>query len=72
MTPQNAPTKVLGQPTHFSHPHLLNEGEIAPFLTKSEFQTRRAALVEQIFSYVSKKVGNQTKSHFVSYLQDAL
>ncbi|KAK6172942.1 hypothetical protein SNE40_016496 [Patella caerulea] len=37
----------FGQPVAQTHPHLINDGEVTPGLTKSEFLSRRIKLVEK-------------------------
>ncbi|UYV62665.1 XPNPEP3 [Cordylochernes scorpioides] len=39
---------VRGQPTPKSHPHLLQAGQVAPGITRQEFQARRYRLMEAI------------------------
>ncbi|UYV62664.1 XPNPEP3 [Cordylochernes scorpioides] len=39
---------VRGQPTPESHPHLLQAGQVAPGITRQEFQARRYRLMEAI------------------------
>eukprot|EP00736_Rhodelphis_marinus_P006401 Rmarinus@m.7360 len=41
------------QPTSFSHPHILKEGEITPFMHASEFASRRRKLFSQEHSATS-------------------
>jgi intermediate cleaving peptidase 55 len=38
----------LGQPTHETHPHLLQAGEITPGITATEYALRRAALASSL------------------------
>lgn len=49
-----SPCKLFGQPTSETHPHLLNQGEITPLITKQEYQTRRDKLVETLLKYAEK------------------
>lgn len=42
------PKSNYGQPTAETHPHLLNEGEVTPLITKFEYQNRRSSLSELI------------------------
>ncbi|XP_059490962.1 xaa-Pro aminopeptidase 3-like [Neocloeon triangulifer] len=44
-----------GQPTSFTHPHLLKEGEILPGMRKCEFQRRRSHLLEEIHKQSDEK-----------------
>lgn len=55
--------KLFGQPTHESHPHLLNQGEITPQISKEEFQNRREKLVENVLQYSEKNCAE--KKHLV-------
>ncbi|XP_030649383.1 xaa-Pro aminopeptidase 3 [Chanos chanos] len=47
--PKKIPSRYLGQPSPYTHPHLIKEGEVTPGLTRAEFEMRRqrlASLVE--------------------------
>lgn len=44
----------FGQPTHFSHPHLLKPNELAIGLLPSEFSDRRNKLMEKIKEHCVK------------------
>ncbi|CAL8266867.1 unnamed protein product [Gadus morhua 'NCC'] len=49
LKPQQYPPRYLGQPSPFTHPHLLKHGEVTPGLTQLEYELRRlklASLVE--------------------------
>ncbi|XP_074553251.1 xaa-Pro aminopeptidase 3 [Halichoeres trimaculatus] len=49
LKPKTVPPRYLGQPSPFTHPHLIKQGEVTPGLSKSEFELRRhqlASLVE--------------------------
>ena len=39
-----------GQPTSFTHPHLLKDGEINKGILKSEFKKRRENLIEKLLN----------------------
>ncbi|KAK2715265.1 xaa-Pro aminopeptidase 3-like isoform X2 [Artemia franciscana] len=52
---RNFITKPVIQPTHTTHPHLLKEGELMPFVTVSEFEMRRKTLSQQIRESASAK-----------------
>ncbi|XP_076809878.1 xaa-Pro aminopeptidase 3-like isoform X1 [Clavelina lepadiformis] len=54
---ENAITRNLGQPTAYTHPFLLNKGEVTPGLTKEDYEERRSALI-RIINAVSKKQKN--------------
>ncbi|KAJ8962024.1 hypothetical protein NQ314_005806 [Rhamnusium bicolor] len=55
--------KHFGQASFETHPHLINEGEVTPLITKCEYQERRYNLVESIMSYAEKH--NQGKNNHV-------
>lgn len=40
--------QTFGQPTPYTHPHLLKQGEVLPGLKTDEFKTRRSKLLEKI------------------------
>ncbi|XP_018594032.1 xaa-Pro aminopeptidase 3 isoform X5 [Scleropages formosus] len=42
------PPRYLGQPSPFTHPHLLKHGEVTPGLTQTEFELRRQRLAALI------------------------
>ncbi|XP_067830766.1 xaa-Pro aminopeptidase 3 isoform X2 [Heptranchias perlo] len=45
---KNLPTRYLGQPSPFTHPHLLKTGEVTPGLTQMEYSLRRHKLMSLI------------------------
>lgn len=53
-----------GQPTHATHPHLLQEGELLPGVRQDEFRERRFRLMEGIHRHASKH-DNSLKQHLV-------
>ncbi|KAJ3651342.1 hypothetical protein Zmor_017391 [Zophobas morio] len=57
-------TKTYGQPTHETHPQLVKKDEITPFVKKSEFESRRQKLIEQIATYVRER-NPEIKQHLV-------
>lgn len=46
----------LGQPTPFSHPHLLKQNELAVGVTVGEFKERRQRLMEAIQEQCNKLI----------------
>lgn len=38
--------KCIGQPAHWTHPHLINKGEITPGITLQEFKQRRTRFLD--------------------------
>ncbi|XP_044262173.1 xaa-Pro aminopeptidase 3 [Tribolium madens] len=53
--PRRTIFKSYGQPTHETHPQLLQKDEITPQIKRSEFQERRQKLMEQISVYVNER-----------------
>lgn len=45
---KSLPTRYLGQPSPFTHPHLLKTGEVTPGLTQIEYALRRHKLLNLI------------------------
>ncbi|XP_077302776.1 xaa-Pro aminopeptidase 3 [Arctopsyche grandis] len=69
------PTKIVGQPTSFSHPHLVSPGELVPGLPVSEFKSRRSEFMKKLVNSIPKE--NRGKGHTVvvpsaskSYMSD--
>ncbi|KAF7268794.1 xaa-Pro aminopeptidase 3 [Rhynchophorus ferrugineus] len=56
--------KALGQPTPYTHPHLLGENEVTPMIKKEEYQCRRQKLLELISDY-SLKNNAPSKNHMI-------
>lgn len=48
LKPKAVPPRYLGQPSPFTHPHLLKPGEVTPGVTQSEFDLRRRRLASLI------------------------
>ncbi|EEZ97679.2 xaa-Pro aminopeptidase 3 isoform X1 [Tribolium castaneum] len=53
--PKRTIFKSYGQPTHETHPQLLQKDEITPLIKRSEFQDRRQKLMEQVCVYVNER-----------------
>lgn len=53
-----------GQPTHATHPHMLQEGELLPGVRQDEFRERRFRLMDDIHKHASKH-DNSLKQHLV-------
>ncbi|GAB6027263.1 hypothetical protein CHUAL_001548 [Chamberlinius hualienensis] len=47
--------RVYGQPTAYSHPHVLKPGELTPGITVEEFQRRRLKLMQNLVSASLKR-----------------
>ncbi|CAG9856682.1 unnamed protein product [Phyllotreta striolata] len=56
--------KALGQPTHATHPHIINKGEITSLTTRSEYKHRRFVLIDQIKSH-AKKMHMASNNHLI-------
>lgn len=55
----------MGQPAPHTHPHLIGENEVTPFIKKDEYQCRRQKLVEAIVEH-SRKCNSQAQNHMVN------
>ncbi|KAF5273433.1 hypothetical protein FQA39_LY07450 [Lamprigera yunnana] len=58
------PLKTYGQPTVYTHPHLLKNGEITAYIQRKEFQERRCKLIESIISH-SLSCDTKLKKHLI-------
>ncbi|XP_067089086.1 xaa-Pro aminopeptidase 3 [Osmerus mordax] len=47
-TKKKVPPRYLGQPSPFTHPHLIKHGEVTPGLTQTEYELRRHKLASLI------------------------
>lgn len=48
LKPKPVPPRYLGQPSPYSHPHLLKHGEVTPGLAQAEYELRRHRLASLI------------------------
>ena len=48
---QIAPKRLFGQPASQTHPHLIQEGEVTPGITKEEYQSRRHRLLNKVLEH---------------------
>ncbi|XP_075888375.1 xaa-Pro aminopeptidase 3 [Nelusetta ayraudi] len=48
LKPKTVPPRYLGQPSPYTHPHLLKHGEVTPGLTQTEYELRRHKLASLI------------------------
>ncbi|XP_071330393.1 xaa-Pro aminopeptidase 3 [Trachinotus anak] len=48
LKPKTVPPRYLGQPSPFTHPHLIKHGEVTPGLTQTEYELRRHRLASLI------------------------
>ncbi|MEQ2173180.1 hypothetical protein GOODEAATRI_029321, partial [Goodea atripinnis] len=44
LKPKTVPSRYLGQPSPFTHPHLIKHGEVTPGVTQTEYELRRQKL----------------------------
>ncbi|XP_073500259.1 xaa-Pro aminopeptidase 3 isoform X1 [Phyllobates terribilis] len=66
----NLPKRYLGQPSPFTHAHLLKQGEVTPGLTQTEYALRRHKLMSQIHTE-SQALGLDT-DHAAVFLSSAV
>ncbi|KAL4658060.1 putative Xaa-Pro aminopeptidase 3 isoform X1 [Arapaima gigas] len=57
------PSRYLGQPSPYTHPHLLKHGEVTPGLTQTEFELRRRRLAALIVKNAEKLGATDFDSH---------
>ncbi|XP_008298160.1 xaa-Pro aminopeptidase 3 [Stegastes partitus] len=48
LKPKTIPPRYLGQPSPFTHPHLIKHGEVTPGLSQTEYELRRHRLASLI------------------------
>uniref|UniRef100_A0A672Z7T5 Aminopeptidase P N-terminal domain-containing protein n=1 Tax=Sphaeramia orbicularis TaxID=375764 RepID=A0A672Z7T5_9TELE len=48
LKPKTVPPRYLGQPSPYSHPHLIKHGEVTPGLSQTEYELRRHRLASLI------------------------
>uniref|UniRef100_A0A8B9HCK8 X-prolyl aminopeptidase 3, mitochondrial n=1 Tax=Astyanax mexicanus TaxID=7994 RepID=A0A8B9HCK8_ASTMX len=68
---KKVPQRYLGQPSPFTHPHLIKHGEVTPGLTQTEFELRRqrlASLIEAHSVRLSGPSRASDSSHIVIVL----
>ncbi|XP_036408212.1 xaa-Pro aminopeptidase 3 [Megalops cyprinoides] len=52
---KKVPPRYLGQPSPYTHPHLLKHGEVTPGLTQTEYELRRHKLASLIAAQAEKQ-----------------
>ncbi|XP_048870508.1 xaa-Pro aminopeptidase 3 [Brienomyrus brachyistius] len=60
---QKVPPRYLGQPSPYTHPHILKYGEVTPGLTQTEFELRRQKLSALIAAQAERPQGGLFGSH---------
>ncbi|XP_066530359.1 xaa-Pro aminopeptidase 3 isoform X2 [Hoplias malabaricus] len=56
------PQRYLGQPSPYTHPHLVKNGEVTPGLTQTEFDLRRQRLASLIETHTERLSGSSRAS----------
>uniref|UniRef100_A0A3B4Y8A9 X-prolyl aminopeptidase 3, mitochondrial n=1 Tax=Seriola lalandi dorsalis TaxID=1841481 RepID=A0A3B4Y8A9_SERLL len=54
LKPKTVPPRYLGQPSPFTHPHLIKHGEVTPGLSQTEYELRRHRLASLIEAQADK------------------
>uniref|UniRef100_A0A9J8BJC5 X-prolyl aminopeptidase 3, mitochondrial n=1 Tax=Cyprinus carpio carpio TaxID=630221 RepID=A0A9J8BJC5_CYPCA len=68
---KKVPQRYLGQPSPYTHPHLIGYGEVTPGLTQTEFEFRRqrlACLIEMQAERLTGSGASSNSSHIVIVL----
>ncbi|RXN32818.1 putative Xaa-Pro aminopeptidase 3 [Labeo rohita] len=68
---KKVPQRYLGQPSPYTHPHLIRYGEVTPGLTQTEFEFRRqrlASLIEMQAERLTGSGASSNSSHIVIVL----
>lgn len=68
LKPKTVPPRYLGQPSPYTHPHLLKNGEVTPGLTQAEYEIRRYRLASLIEAQAERFGPPATSSHHVVIL----
>ncbi|KAM9843127.1 xaa-Pro aminopeptidase 3 [Aulostomus maculatus] len=61
LKPKTVPARYLGQPSPFTHPHLIKHGEVTPGLSQTEYELRRLRLASLIEAH-SARLGPSASS----------
>ncbi|CAL9693681.1 unnamed protein product [Knipowitschia caucasica] len=62
LKPKTVPPRYLGQPSPYTHPHLIKNGEVTPGLSQSEYELRRYKLASLIEAQ-AERMGSSTSSN---------
>uniref|UniRef100_A0AAQ4QMC2 X-prolyl aminopeptidase 3, mitochondrial n=1 Tax=Gasterosteus aculeatus aculeatus TaxID=481459 RepID=A0AAQ4QMC2_GASAC len=57
LKPRTVPPRYLGQPSPFTHPHLIKHGEVTPGLSQTEYELRRHRLTSLIEAQSDRLLG---------------
>uniref|UniRef100_A0A671NZX3 X-prolyl aminopeptidase 3, mitochondrial n=1 Tax=Sinocyclocheilus anshuiensis TaxID=1608454 RepID=A0A671NZX3_9TELE len=60
---KKVPQRYLGQPSPYTHPHLIRYGEVTPGLTQTEFEFRRQRLASLIKMQAERLTGSGASSN---------
>ncbi|XP_072299851.1 xaa-Pro aminopeptidase 3 [Eucyclogobius newberryi] len=65
LQPKTVPLRYLGQPSPYTHPHLIKNGEVTPGLSQTEFELRRYKLASLIEAQAERMGPSTSSSHHV-------
>lgn len=60
---KKVPQRYLGQPSPYTHPHLIRHGEVTPGLTQTEYELRRQRLASLIEIQAERQTGSGASSN---------
>uniref|UniRef100_A0A3B4AY22 Aminopeptidase P N-terminal domain-containing protein n=1 Tax=Periophthalmus magnuspinnatus TaxID=409849 RepID=A0A3B4AY22_9GOBI len=63
--PKTVPPRYLGQPSPYTHPHFIKNGEVTPGLSQSEYELRRYKLASLIEAQAERMGPSTSSSHHV-------
>ncbi|XP_069005687.1 xaa-Pro aminopeptidase 3 [Embiotoca jacksoni] len=65
LKPKTIPPRYLGQPSPFTHPHLIKHGEVTPGLSQTEYELRRHRLASLIEAQADRLGPSASSSNHV-------
>lgn len=65
LKPKTVPPRYLGQPSPYTHPHLIKNGEVTPGLSQAEYELRRFRLASLIEAQAEKMGPLSSSNHHV-------
>ncbi|XP_072225260.1 xaa-Pro aminopeptidase 3 [Leuresthes tenuis] len=65
LTPKTVPSRYLGQPSPFTHPHLIKHGEVTPGISQTEYELRRHKLASLIEAQADRLGPSASSSNHV-------
>lgn len=66
LKPKTVPSRYLGQPSPYTHPHLIKNGEVTPGLSQAEYELRRYRLASLIEAQAERMGPSTSSSHHVA------